>query len=253
EDIENSIREDTKVVIVDAGGVTNIDITAADRLEMLAESLRKRKIRFYMTEHRDTVNAQMRGLGIGHLIEEGRVRRTITAALHDAGIVEPYPLEGLDEKERRLILSIPAEAENTLEEFAWAFGDDTVAQIEKRVHHVLQGIHQLPDLEELAEEGLEKRLETWHSLGAIDEDEILRRMELHMDELPDNMTEEDNRTVVLELIEKRRRRIMEQLRRENPDVLEKLKASRARLERRLEKQNPEAAKRLHEWEKKMDL
>ncbi len=67
------------------------------------------------------------------------------------------------------------------------------------------------------------------------------------------MTEEDNRTVVLELIEKRRRRIMEQLRRENPDVLEKLKASRARLERRLEKQNPEAAKRLHEWEKKMDL
>ena len=46
---------------------------------------------------------------------------------------------------------------------------------------------------------------------------------------------------------------MEQLRRENPDVLEKLKASRARLERRLEKQNPEAAKRLHEWEKKMDL
>ena len=51
------------------------------------------------------------------------------------------------------------------------------------------------------------------------------------------MTEEDNRTVVLELIEKRRRRIMEQLRRENPDVLEKLKASRARLERRLEKQN----------------
>ena len=96
-----------------------------------------------------------------------------------------------------------------------------MAQIEKRVHHVLQGIHQLPDLEELAEEGLEKRLETWHSLGAIDEDEILRRMELHMDELPDNMTEEDNRTVVLELIEKRRRRIMEQLRRENPDVLEK--------------------------------
>ncbi|EDS08603.1 hypothetical protein CLOSCI_00150 [[Clostridium] scindens ATCC 35704] len=32
------------------------------------------------------------------------------------------------------------------------------------------------------------------------------------------MTEEDNRTVVLELIEKRRRRIMEQLRRENPDA-----------------------------------
>ncbi len=60
------------------------------------------------------------------------MRRTITAALHDAGIIGALSLEGLDEKERRLILSIPAEAENTLEEFAWAFGDDTVAQIEKR-------------------------------------------------------------------------------------------------------------------------
>lgn len=251
EDIEKSIREDTKVVIVDAGGVTNLDITAADRLEMLAENLKKRGIHFYLTEHMAAVNEQMRSLGIGHLIEEGYVRRTITAALHDAGIREPYHLKGLDEKKRQILLSIPAEAENTLEEFAWAFGEDTVAQIEMRVHHVLQHIHQIPDLEELAEEGLEKHLETWKSLGAIDEDELLRRMELHMDELPENMTAQGNRTVILELIEKRRRRIMEQLRSQNPEILEKLKASRIRLEERLEKQNPEAAKRLHEWEEKL--
>ena len=43
----------------------------------------------------DTVNVQMRKLGIGHLIEEGHVRRTITAALHDAGLQEPYVLSGL--------------------------------------------------------------------------------------------------------------------------------------------------------------
>ena len=120
-----------------------------------------------------------------------------------------------------------------------------------RVHHVLQSIHQMPELEELAEEGLEKRLETWKRLGAIDEDEFLRRMELHMDELPENMTEEHNRKVILELIEKRRRRIMEQLQRENPEILERLKESRIRLERRLEKQNPDAARRLHEWEEKI--
>lgn len=251
EDIEQSIQEDTEVVIVDAGAVTSIDITAADRLEMLVENLGKRGIRFYMTEHMDTVNAQMRKLGIGHLIEEGHMRRTITAALHDAGIQEPYPLNGLNEQERRVLLSIPAEAENTLEEFAWAFGEDTVEQIELRVHHVLQHIHQMPDLEELAESGPMKSLETWKSLGAIDEDEFLRRMELHMDELPESLTEQDNRTVILELIEKRRRRILEQLRRENPEVLERLKASRVKLEERLEKQNPEAAKRLHEWEEKL--
>ena len=39
DDIEQSITDDTKVVIVDAGAVTNIDITAADRLEQLADSL----------------------------------------------------------------------------------------------------------------------------------------------------------------------------------------------------------------------
>ena len=251
EDIESHIKDDTKVVIVDAGAVTGIDITAADRLELLAENLQKRGIRFYLTEHMDTVNVQMRKLGIGHLIEEGHVRRTITAALHDAGLQEPYVLSGLDERKQKFLMSIPAEAENTLEEFTWAFGEDTVEEIEKRVHLVLENIQKMPDLENLAEQGLEKYMETWHSLGVIDEDEFLRRMELHMDELSKNLSTQDNRAVILELIEKRRRRIMEQVQKEHPEVLERLEASRVRLEHRLEKQNPEAAKRLHEWEEKI--
>lgn len=251
EDIENSITEETKVVIVDAGAMTGIDITAADRLEMLVDNLNKRGIRFYITEHMHTVNDQMRKLGIGHLIEKGHVRRTITAALHDAGIMEPYDLKGVDERERKILMSIPAEAENTLEEFTWAFGEDTVDEIEKRVHYVLNHIHELPDLEDLAEQGLEKYMKTWKSLGAIDEDEFLRRMELHMDELAKNISEEDNRAMILELIEKRRRRILEQIQREHPEVLEQLEASRVRLERRLEKQNPQAAKKLHEWEERI--
>ena len=32
-DIENSIKEDTEVVIVDAAAINSIDVTAADRLE----------------------------------------------------------------------------------------------------------------------------------------------------------------------------------------------------------------------------
>lgn len=251
EDIENSIREDTKVVIVDAGAMTGIDITAADRLEMIAKNLGQRGIRFYITEHMENVNTQMRKLGIGHLIEKGHVRRTITAALHDAGMSEPYELRGVDERKKKLLMSIPAEAENTLEEFTWAFGEDTVEEIEKRVHIVLSNIHDMPDLEELAEKGLEKYVRTWNTLGAIDEDEFLRRMELHMDELSQNMSEEDNRAMIHELLEKRRRRIMEQIQEEYPEALEQMEASRERLERRLKKQNPEAAKKLREWEKKI--
>ena len=248
-DIENGIKKDTKVVIVDATAINSIDITAADRLEMMAKNLEKQGIRFYITEHSENVNQQMRSLGIGHLIEEGKVRRTILAALHDAGIPSPYPLEIPKKVHAVHEAMMPAEEENTLEEFAWAFGDDAVEEIEKRVHQVMEQLHKLPDLERLAELGIEEKLKNWHSLGAIDEDEILRRMELHLDELPENLR--GDRKVILQLIEKRRRKIEQQLLVYHPEIVEHLKKSRERLEKRLEKQNPEAARKLHKWEEEI--
>ena len=248
-DIENSIKKDTKVVIVDATAINSIDITAADRLEMMAKNLEKQGIRFYITEHSENVNQQMRSLGIGHLIEEGKVRRTILVALHDAGIPSPCPLEIPEKVHAVHEAMMPAEEENTLEEFAWAFGDDAVEEIEKRVHQVMEQLHKLPDLERLAELGIEEKLKNWHSLGAIDEDEILRRMELHLDELPENLR--GDRKVILQLIEKRRRKIEQQLLVYHPEIVEHLKKSRERLEKRLEKQNPEAARKLHKWEEEI--
>ena len=248
-DIENSIKKDTKVVIVDATAINSIDITAADRLEMMAKNLEKQGIRFYITEHSENVNQQMRSLGIGHLIEEGKVRRTILAALHDAGIPSPCPLEIPEKVHAVHEAMVPAEEENTLEEFAWAFGDDAVEEIEKRVHQVMEQLHKLPDLERLVELGIEEKLKNWHSLGAIDEDEILRRMELHLDELPENLR--GDRKVILQLIEKRRRKIEQQLLIHHPDIVEHLKKSRERLEKRLEKLNPEAARKLHKWEEEI--
>lgn len=248
-DIESSIKEDTKVVIVDAGAINSIDITAADRLEMMAKNFDKQGIHFYITEHSENVNEQMRSLGIGHLIEEGKVRRTILAALHDAGIPSPCPLEIPEKVHAVHEAMMPAEEENTLEEFAWAFGDDAVEEIEKKVHQVMEQLHKLPDLERLAELGIEEKLKNWHSLGAIDEDEILRRMELHLDELPENLR--GDRKVILQLIEKRRRKIEQQLLIHHPEIVEHLKKSRERLEKRLEKQNPEAARKLHKWEEEI--
>ncbi len=251
EDIENSIQEDTRVIIVDAGAMTSIDITAADRLEMMCGRFGKMGIRFYITEHMASVNEQMRKLGIGHLIEEGNVRRTITAALHDSGYLEPYVLKGYSVQRNRQALNISAETENTLEEFAWAFGDETVEQIEKRVHQVLESIHGMPEWEKFAEQGIENSLKYWHGLGAIDEDEFLRRMEIHMDELPDKLADQDHRRVILGLLEKRRYHIREELGREHPEILEKLQRRREKLEKRLEKQNPEGARRLHQWEQEL--
>ena len=72
-----------------------------------------------------------------------------------------------------------------------------------------------------------------------------------MDELPESIKDETTKTTILSMIEKRRQRITEQLKEENPEVLERLRKSREKLEQRLEKQNPEGTKRLHEWEEQL--
>ena len=128
----------------------------------------------------------------------------------------------------------PAEEENTLEEFAWAFGDDAVKEIEESVHHIIEQLHQIPDIQRLSEEGLEELLDNWHGLGVLDEDELLRRIELHMDELPEELT--SDRKLILHLLEKRRGKLKEKILAEHPEVLE-----------RLEKQNPEAVQKWKHW------
>ena len=249
EDIENSIQKDTKVVIVDASAINSIDVTAADRLDAISASLKKRGIRFYLTEHSTQINDQLRQFGIGHMIKDGMVRRTILAALHDAGIEAPYELDVPKEDEakllRRSIAFLPAEEEDTLEEFAWAFGDDAVKEIEESVHHIIEQLHQIPDIERLSEEGLEELLDNWHGLGLLDEDELLRRIELHMDELPEELT--SDRRLILQLLEKRRGKLKEKILAEHPEVLERLEQRRKKLEERLEKQNPEAVQKWKHW------
>ena len=241
EDLEDAVSPDTKVVIIDARAINNIDITAADRLAELSSRLTELGIHFYITEHTEKLNQQMRQLGIEHLIREGHVRRTILAALHDADIYAPYELDIPDSEKERVKLNLtflPAEDENTLEEFAWAYGDQVVEEMEHEVHHILNHIHGLKDIEEILENGLVDHLENWHSLGAFDEDELLRRIELHLDELSQTLAE--NQPLILQLIEKRRRILRDRVLREHPEVFDKLQKHRRKLEERLERQQANA-------------
>lgn len=242
EDLEDAVSPETKVVIIDARAINNIDITAADRLAELSSKLTELGIHFYITEHTEQLNHQLRQLGIEHLIREGHVRRTILAALHDADIYSPYELDIPDSEKESVKLNLtflPAEDENTLEEFAWAYGDQVVEEMEHEVHHILNHIHGLKDIEEILENGLVDHLENWHSLGAFDEDELLRRIELHLDELSQTLAE--NKPLVLQLIEKRRRILRDRVLREHPEVFDKLQKHRRKLEERLERQQAEAA------------
>ena len=66
----------------------------------------------------------------------------------------------------------------------------------------LEQIHGISDLEKLSEAGLEEKLDFWHSLSPLDEDELLRRLELHIDDFPPQVREKSS--LVLSLIERKK-------------------------------------------------
>lgn len=74
------------------------------------------------------VNDLLRKLGAGELIEKGAVRRTISLALRDAGVVRPYPLE---DRDGMTPMDTVLESNDELAEFEWAFGDDADERMEK--------------------------------------------------------------------------------------------------------------------------
>ena len=130
-DIEDHLKHDTKAVIIDAGAIGSIDITGADSIESLYRSLKQKGVKLYITEHIAELNEQLRKLGLGYLIEQGCVRRTIHIALKDMGINRPYPLEGgVDNEERS---ASRKRADNRVQEFVWAFGAESEEQIEKQI------------------------------------------------------------------------------------------------------------------------
>ena len=93
-DIEGAVSEETKQVIVNGAGITQIDVTAAERLVLLKRKLHKNGIAFYLTEHLGTINDQLRLYEAQELLYDGNVRRTIELALRACGMTGDYPLEG---------------------------------------------------------------------------------------------------------------------------------------------------------------
>ena len=124
-----------------------MDITAADRLKLLYESLKEKKYTFYITEHIAGLNEQMRQLGLGCLIQEGCVRRTTHIALKDMGITRPYPLEGgVDNGQRS---ASRKRADNRVQEFVWAFGSQAEEEIERQIGCQIEQLKKTGDVEYL--------------------------------------------------------------------------------------------------------
>lgn len=227
-DIEDSIREDTRAVILDASGIGSIDITAADRLEILYRSLKEKGIRFYITEHIVELNEQMRKLGLGYLIEEGCARRTIHIALKDMGIKRPYPLEGgVDNEERS---ASRKRVDNRVQEFVWAFGSDTEAEIEKQIMRQIEQLKQNGDVENLFHG-------RWAHMEELDQDEWLEHLEEHLKEIV-NISGKDERTLAARF-EEHRKEVHEQISQEHPELAERFQERRHLLDEHLKERRPE--------------
>lgn len=227
-EIEGALKDDTKAVILDASGIGSMDITAADRLNLLSESLKEKGIRFYITEHISGLNTQMRKLGLGHLIENGNVRRTIHISLKDIGYNRPYPLEGgVENTERSASLK---RADNRVQEFVWAFGADAEAEMERQIIRQIEHLKETKDVEELLHG-------SWSHMDEWDMDEWLEHLEEHLKEIV-NISGKDEHALALR-IEQHRQEIHERIAREHPEVAERFRERRHVLDEHLKERHPE--------------
>ena len=228
QDIEDHVTPETKAVILDASGIGSIDITAADGLDILCKSLQKQNIRFYITEHIAGLNEQLCKLGLGYLIEEGHVRRTIHIALKDMGIGRPYPLEGgVDNTERS---ASRKRADNRVQEFVWAFGQDAETAIEKQIEKQIEQLKETGDVEAL----LHGR---WAHMEELDEDEWLEHLEEHLKEIV-NISGKDEQTLA-EKIEAHRKGVHDRIAQEHPELAQKFRERRHLLDAHLKERRPE--------------
>ena len=227
-EIEAALKEDTKAVILDASGIGSMDITAADRLNLLSESLKEKGIRFYITEHISGLNTKMRKLGLGHLIENGNVRRTIHIALKDMGYNRPYPLEGgVENTERSASLK---RADNRVQEFVWAFGADAEAEMERQIIRQIEHLKETKDVEGLLHG-------SWSHMDEWDMDEWLEHLEEHLKEIV-SISGKDEHALALR-IEQHRQEIHERIAKEHPELAERFRERRHVLDEHLKEQHPE--------------
>lgn len=233
-DIETSVTEETKVVVIDARGIGHIDFTAAERLIIIRDNLLAKGVRFYLTEHSGVVNDQLRQCGADKLITEGNVRRTITLALRDAGLHKPFMLEDGESEARPA--SNYVEKADQLAEFEWAFGSEANDMLEKMANRIADEAIEKDTVDVIDDAGLHT---SWGHIGLFDEDEFLERMELRLAEHRENgRIAKEHLESIERQIEARRIIAEAKLRELNPKALELLAEHRKEMQRHMKELHP---------------
>lgn len=242
-DIENAILPETKQVIVEASGISSIDITAADRIEILKNNLEKMGVKLYITEHIGQVNDQLRKYGLSCLIEDGTIRRTITLVLNELNMYAPYPIEESDDDAKEYT-KYTAEQTNSLHEFEWAYGDKAETMMELAVHEIIDNMKKSDYVEDdVNSEDFLDSTDVWIAVGSVDEDDLLCHLEMHIEEISKILHSEE--TEIEGKIEERRRIIATKIKNTDFDAYNFLLKHRLSVEKYLSSENPNCYKHLN--------
>ncbi len=235
-DILSAVLPTTKQVVVDASGIGDIDITAADRLISIADTLESRGVRFYFTEHQGHINDQLRTYGAEKLLENGNVRRTMSLALQSCGYKKPYQLEG----DIPNVIHNQIENNEVLAEFEWLFGTDAEGKMNQFASEILAFISaKTPDeISQLNIENLEEKL-AWGKIGLFDETELLDHLEIKLEQLAATGKFTKLQLDELELlIEKRKETVEQKVHLLNPLAIDLMHKRLAAVETHLSRLNP---------------
>lgn len=233
-DLDKYIKEDTKYVLIDASGVNDIDMSAADGLVLINEKMKKRGIRFFFTEHRGEVNDKLRQFGAQKLIEDGVVRRTISAALRDVHLYPPYPLVENTEEHVEIVMD---EGNRSLFEFEWAYGKDAEKYMEAYAKDVIENLCLQDDINLSKGWYLEhNKGKRWKKLGYLDEELLIYYLEIHLHEIAEKLGKEEK--YIEEALEKRRAVITEHLKRVSGSEYDQVIRHVVNFEHRMKQEHP---------------
>ena len=227
-DLEKAVTPDTRCIIIHAGAVGSIDVTAAEELLKLYRHYQQKGIRFYLTEHIGEVNDRLRQYGAEELLKD-----TPTPQQDDRGL----------QAELDWALGENAESfkQTLTEEIYAAIKNDAVLSVD--TIEKIESLGRFGRLNFYDEEELLDRLETRLLNRAIDHPEQAERIEAVLEErrrlienrIPDMDSE------ALSRIRERRLQYAKELYQQDPTAFEQRRRKRLAHLQQLSESNPALA------------
>ena len=232
-DLEKAVTPDTRCIIIHAGAVGSIDVTAAEELLKLYRHYQQKGIRFYLTEHIGEVNDRLRQYGAEELLKNGAVRMTIPLALRDVGIRKPY-ITAVKAKDT----PTPQQDDRGLQaELDWALGENAESFKQTLTEEIYAAIKNDAVLSVDTIEKIES-LGRFGRLNFYDEEELLDRLETRLLNRAIDHPEQAER--IEAVLEERRRLIENRIPDMDSEALSRIRERRLQYAKELYQQDPTA-------------